>query len=298
MAGDGMHISEYDPTLADAILGEAAHLLRNLGFSAQHAILIGGLVPGLLVLDPGPGRSRHVGTADLDICLSVALIEGGTAEYERIEKALRTAGFEPTDRTFAWRRTHDLGVVVEFFCPASEKRPPGTVFRPKADEAPLVKHNMGGRLSAIALEAGNAISHDIVAVEREVVLPDSAGHITWTFRVTGLVGFLVAKASALVDRDKPKDAYDIVWLLENWESGPEGASEAVAATGLLERDDVRSAMTRLATAFSAPDGLGPSSFVRFMAPTGAPQDVRVRLARQAMGAVQAFIEALDDAQRG
>jgi hypothetical protein len=39
LAGDGMHVSEYDPALADAILGEAAHLLRNIGFAARHAIL-------------------------------------------------------------------------------------------------------------------------------------------------------------------------------------------------------------------------------------------------------------------
>ena len=57
MAGDGMHISEYDPSVADAILGEAAHLLRSIGFSARHSILIGGLVPGLLVLDPDRGAS-------------------------------------------------------------------------------------------------------------------------------------------------------------------------------------------------------------------------------------------------
>ncbi len=294
MAGDGLHISDYDPTLSDAILGEAAHLLRNFGFSAQHAILIGGLVPGLLVLDPGPGRPRHVGTADLDVCLSVALIEGDTAEYERIERALRNAGFEPYQTTFAWKRTKGLGVVVEFFCPAGEGRPPGTLFRPVAAAVPVVKHNMGSRLSAIALEAGNAISHDVITVEREVTLPDGAGRTTWRFRVTGLGGFLVAKVAALVGRDKPKDAYDIVWLLESWEGGPEGAAAAVLASGMMERDDVRTAMARLATEFSSPDSLGPSSFVRFMAPSGAPQDERVRLARQSAGAVQSFTDALDD----
>lgn len=61
------------------ILGETVHLLRNVGLAADHAILIGGLAPGLLVLDPGPGRSAHAGTTDLDFCLSVALVEGETA---------------------------------------------------------------------------------------------------------------------------------------------------------------------------------------------------------------------------
>jgi len=103
LAGNGMHASEYDPALTDAILGEAAHLLRNIGFAARHAILIGGLVPGLLVLDPGPGHQPHIGTADVDVCLSVALVEGDTAQYERIEAGLRTAGFEPFESTFAWK---------------------------------------------------------------------------------------------------------------------------------------------------------------------------------------------------
>lgn len=130
-----MNISEYDPALANAVLGEAAHLLRSIGFASQHAILIGGLVPGLLVLDPGPGRPAHIGTADVDLCLSVALIEGDTAEYERIEAGLRKAGFEPFESNFAWKRTRGLGVKVEFFCPAGEGRERGSLFRPKALEA-------------------------------------------------------------------------------------------------------------------------------------------------------------------
>jgi len=90
LVGDGEHISGYDPGTSEQILGEAAHLLRHLGFAARHAILIGGLVPGLLVVDPGPGRQAHIGTTDVDICLSLALIEGDTAEYERIETGLKT----------------------------------------------------------------------------------------------------------------------------------------------------------------------------------------------------------------
>jgi len=292
LAGDGMHVSEYDPALADIILGEAAHLLRNIGFAAQHAILIGGLVPGLLVLDPGPGRQRHIGTADVDLCLSVALVNGDTAQYERIEAGLRNAGFEPFESTFAWKRTREPSVKVEFFCPAGDGRSPGGLFRPVAADAPLAKHNMGPRLSAITLAAGEAISADVVEVHRDVVLPDEAGRTTWNFRVTGLVGFLVAKTAALVNRDKPKDAYDIVWLLESWKGGPAGAATTVRESGLLGRQDVSESMRSLRAEFADPGCLGPASFVRFMASVGALTDERLRLARQATGAVSAFAEAL------
>jgi hypothetical protein len=56
-----------------------------------------------------------VGTTDIDICLSVALAEGDTAEYERIEVALKAAGYVATDDSFRWKRATGLGLNVESF---------------------------------------------------------------------------------------------------------------------------------------------------------------------------------------
>ena len=292
MVGDGEHISGYDPGTSEAILGETAHLLRHLGFAANHAILIGGLVPGLLVLDPDPFRPAHVGTTDLDFCLSVALIEGDTAEYERIEAALKNAGYVATAESFRWKRTTGLGLTVEFFCPASKDRPAGELFRPKATTLPTTKHNMGSTLSAIALEAGDAISADVETIERDVTLPDGGGVIRQAFRVTGIVGFLVAKVSALVHRNKPKDAYDIVWLLEAWPGGPAAAASAARASVAFGRDDVQSALGRLALEFSDVDRIGPRSYARFTSLSEASPADMDRSARQASGAVRSFTEAL------
>ncbi len=164
MVGDGQHFSEYDPAVTEEILGEAAYLLRAIGFAAQHAILIGGMVPGLLVLDPQRGAEPHLGTTDLDFCLSIALVEGDTAEYERIETALKGADYEPEGSTYCWRKKTRRRPKVEFFCPADEARRPGDLFRPKASESPTAKHNMGAKLSAMALEAGEAISADVVEI--------------------------------------------------------------------------------------------------------------------------------------
>jgi hypothetical protein len=292
LLGDGEHISGYDPGVSEAILGEAAHLLRHLGFAAGHAILIGGLVPSLLILDPGPDRPAHVGTTDMDFCLSVALVEGDTAEYERIEGALTKAGYRATEMTFCWKRQTGLGLKVEFFCPAGEGRPAGTLFRPKAADEPTAKHNMGSSLSAIALEAGEAISADAQTVERDVTLPDGAGVVRQAFRVSGPLGFFVAKIGALVGRDKPKDAYDIVWLLEAWPGGPEGAAAAVRESVAFRRPDVQVALGRLATEFADASRVGPRSYARFTAPPDATQDDRDRTANRAIGAVRAFTQAL------
>ena len=114
----------------------------------------------------------------------------------------------------------------------------------------------------------------MVIVEREVTLPEDGGRTNFSFRVTGLVAFLVAKTAALVGRDKPKDAYDIVWIIENWDGGPVGAASAVRASAVLGREDVRAALSLLSEKFSRPDELGPSTYSRFMAEPGAGIDER------------------------
>lgn len=226
---DGQHISGYDPAAAEQLVAESSDIIRALGFAAAHVVLIGGLVPGLLVPVLDPGLEPHIGTADVDLCLSVALIEGATETYERIETVLKRLDFEEGDVSFRWQRRTGLALTVEFFCPANESRPAGRAFRPAARDNPVGKHNLGGHLSALALDAGEILTTDVEVVRREVVLPRNKGKVRMNLRVTGPVAFLVAKSQALVGpsaRDKPKDAYDIVWLIESWPGGPSAAAAA------------------------------------------------------------------------
>lgn len=290
LATDESLSDAYDPSLVSTLLGEAAWLLRHLGFTARHTILIGGLVPSLLVLDPP--AEPHLGTGDLDLCLSLAIVTGDTAEYERLETALTSAGYQPTDLSFRWRQQEGLHLEVEFFCAASDDRPAGKMFRPKATINPTAKHNFGPKLTAIALDAGEVIEADVHEVEVDVDLPHAAGRTRFTFRVTGLLGFLAAKTAALTGRDKPKDAYDIVWILENWPGGSAAAAAAIRNSPAFGRSDVSQMLDRLFEEFSGLNRLGPSSFVRFLAPATATPDERVRLARQALGAVNELHTAL------
>ena len=185
-----------------------------------------------------------------------------------------------------------MRLEVEFFCPAGDGRPSGRMFRPKAADNPIAKQNFGPRLAAIALDAGHVIGDDVVVVQREVELPDDGGRTMFDFRVTGVLGFIVAKVGALVGRDKPKDAYDIVWILENWHGGPAGVAAAIASSAAFHRQEVAAALDRSLDEFSAPDRLGPMSFVRFMVNDALTGDDRVRLARQAVGAVGELGRAL------
>lgn len=100
------------------------------------------------------------------MCLTLAIVDGATAECERIEVALTQVGYAPTDSTFRWKRSSGLQLEVELFCPTRLERPAGRMFRPKASENPTAKHDMGSKLTAIALDFGAAISADARVIER------------------------------------------------------------------------------------------------------------------------------------
>ena len=109
------------------MVDQAAGLLKDIGLASHHVILIGGIVPGLLVPILDPGIEPHIGTTDLDFCLSVALVEGDTAQYERIEQGLKRAGFMSVE-SWRWRGGPGNRLLVEFFCPAGPNRWPATCF--------------------------------------------------------------------------------------------------------------------------------------------------------------------------
>lgn len=286
---DGQHIEGYDADIREQLIAEAADLVRAFGFTAHHIVLIGGMVPGLLVPVLDPGIEPHVGTADIDLCLSLALVVGDTESYERMETILKRLGFVQGDASFRWHRRDGVKLTVEFFCPAGEDRPAGRTFRPNTASSPTAKYNMGGRLSALALNAGELLTADFEVIERTVELPQRKGTLDVQLRVTGPLAFLVAKVEALNERDKPKDAYDIVWLIESWPGGPAEAASAFAQRPAFARDEVHVALQAIGRAFETPDSIGPRSYARFVAHTA---DEEARLERNAVAAVAEFLRHL------
>jgi hypothetical protein len=66
---------------------------------------------------------------------------------------------------------------------------------------------------------------------------DRGGTRTVDVKVVNLLPFIVLKALALHNRDKDKDAYDIVWTLNAFENGPASAADA-AGCALYARFEV------------------------------------------------------------
>jgi hypothetical protein len=280
----------------DLVLAELALLVRTLGGAgaAAQIVVIGGIAPALLVPTELDATEAHVGTTDLDLCLSVALVDGDTAEYARIEQLLKSIGYEPTDTSFRWVRREGLEIEVEFFCPASPDRPAGELFRPKAADNPTAKHNLGGRLTALALDAGETLTADVQEYDWHGTLPGDRGEATATIRHTGALGLLMAKVKALRLRDKDKDGYDVAWLAHHW---PGGAAEALATamtTSHAWSEGLRDELVETLSVYFGAEGRGSVMYADvWAAATGTTNRERiVERRRIASGAVEALVAAL------
>ena len=103
--------------MSEQLLGLAADVLRSFGsaFGGRHLAIVGGAVPGLLVGKIPTGMEAHVGTADLDLHLSLHLLDGETADYyDAIIDGLTGMGLGPDKRDdgreVKWRRRSERAV--------------------------------------------------------------------------------------------------------------------------------------------------------------------------------------------
>jgi hypothetical protein len=100
---EGDHVTDQIKHPPSASIGEAASLFYLLGgMAATHLVIVGGLVPPLLVAE---AADAHIGSADIDLCLSLAITQGATREYyESIEEILEPYFELERASEFRWRR--------------------------------------------------------------------------------------------------------------------------------------------------------------------------------------------------
>jgi Nucleotidyl transferase AbiEii toxin, Type IV TA system len=281
MGSDAVGIGDYDGELTERLLGIAADVLRSFGsaFGGRHLAIVGGSVPSLLVPSPPPNMETHAGTGDLDFHLSLQLMDGETAEYyQAIVDGLRGLGLSPDqsgDRPITWRWTgtyREVSVQVEFLCPARNRS--GRPEAPAAETPAEINVGPQGEITALAVGYGHLVLADTTPVERRVVA--SGGALSFEFPVAGPASWLCLKADAIMRRNKPKDAYDVVWLLDAL--SPAEVAERVMASPLLAgefADEVGDQMKRLVgDQFRDTGSIGPRSYARFIRPESEARDRR------------------------
>ncbi|HUY47143.1 MAG TPA: nucleotidyl transferase AbiEii/AbiGii toxin family protein [Streptosporangiaceae bacterium] len=294
MPDDQVRASDYDDPMSSRLLGIAADVLRSFGsaFGGRHLAIVGGAVPGLLVPMVPPGIAPHVGTADLDLHLSLHLLDGETADYYRaIIDGLRSLTLRPDTqdgREIKWRwvgRYRGAQVRVELLCPVRTRA--GRPEKPAV--ATTAEANIGpsGEITALAVGFGHLVPEDTITVRRRVETHRKM--LTYEFPVAGIASWLCLKADAIMRRDKPKDAYDVVWLTDAL--GPEQAAEAIAASPLLAGQSAAEVITQLGRLvhdqFRDIAAAGPVMYADFL--EAQPRDIELR---HAHGSIAALGQAL------
>lgn len=242
---DGVPRSRLARVAAETALVRVAH---HYG-SRPEFVVLGGLVPDLLCSN---SAFQHAGTTDVDVQVNLE-IASGSVNARRLEVALRNSEFAP-DAGTAWRwRAAGIGanVVVKFelLADLDDIRSEATV-----------EFDGCGNLGAVNLRGTGFASGDVVVRSLGARIGGVRHDIE--VNVTGLAGFLLAKASAAHARRLPKDWYDIAFvLLHNDEGGPTAAARLVLDRfGTDLRGPIRSALDDLLDNFQTPGSQGPQAY--------------------------------------
>lgn len=243
-------------------------------------VVLGGLVPELLC---SGSAHQHAGTTDIDVQVNLE-IECDAVNTARLERALRNAEFEPdNEQVWRWRVVNDE-VRAEVKCELLAD------LDGEANEA-TTRFDDCERLGAVNLRGTKYATQDVESRTLTAKVGDDWRSVE--INVTGIAGFLLAKCAAAHSRRKPKDWYDIAFvLLHNDLGGPVQAAQAVVdrfGKGALKAS--RTALAELAANFADLQSQGPAAYTnQFL--VDHPDYDRSQAKADAVTAIAEFCEAL------
>lgn len=252
----------YSPEQSALVRATCLYVATKLGDLLDDVVVVGGLVPSLLIDQAKivSAEDLHVGTLDLDVGLALAIL--AHRRYEELTARLRQAGFrqdendqgQPTRQR--WRIEKQGVVTVDFLIPPSRAEERGGTIRDiEGDFAALIAP---GLHLAFRDRESTTLSGRTIAGER-------AERAVW---VCGPGAYVVLKALALRLRGENKDAYDLVYVLQRYGSGPGDVVPRLVP--LLDDEQAVTAFDFLQEDFAELDSVGPRRYAEFL--HGEPDD--------------------------
>lgn len=276
------------PTTAAGYRGEHVQLVRatclyvatKLGDLMDELVVVGGLVPSLIIDQSAlpQGALPHVGTMDLDVGLTIALLDEG--RYHTLTERLRRAGFSPDHNDEGrptrqrWKVEGPGKVTIDFLIPPSREGDTSGKLRDiEKDFAAVIAPGL--RLAFLDRRR--------ITIEGKTIFGEQAARDVW---VCGAGAYVVLKALAFASRGENKDAYDLYYVLRNYGGGP---PDVLACLGPLLGDaDTDAALRVLRQDFLVHDGIGPRRAAEFL--TGTLDD---EIQADVVGFVKALLDACD-----
>jgi hypothetical protein len=241
------------------------YVATKLGDLMDEIVVVGGLVPPLIIdqEDLPDDVDLHVGTLDLDVGLTISLLDEG--HYRTLTERLRRAGFSQDENDNGWPTRQrwkikvegKAKVTVDFLIP------------------PSLPDDEGGRIRDIEPDFAAIIAPGLhlafrerrrVTISGETIVGETATRDVW---VCGPGAFIVLKALAFDSRGENKDAYDLFYVIRNYGDAVEDVLACFRPL-LLDPDGAK-ALDVLRRDFLDQDALGPRRVAEFL--TRGPDDV-------------------------
>ncbi len=248
------HRSGYSPEQTDMVRSACLTVAVTLGAYLDDVVIVGGLVPSLLDLQLPVvhDEDSHPGTNDLDLGLSLGLLDG--QRYMEISERLRTEGFEPdTNRSGnkTVQRWHLGGLKVDFLIP------------PATDQDPKLRvQNLESDFGALVTPGLELAFDERIDVEIEGTTLKGE-HATRVVPVCGPGAYVVLKALAFADRSEPKDAYDMVYVIRRTTDGATTIAAKLREHADAHPEVVRQAVELLERDFASVEHIGPQRCAEF-----------------------------------
>lgn len=251
-------ISDYGDDKLDLVISTCLHVATVLADLMEEEItVVGGIVPILLVDQdslPDP-LDRHPGTVDLDIVLSIALLDEG--RYSLVSERLRKAGFkmdtnwrqERTRQRWCYITDDGKKALVDFLIP-----PTGP------DDKPGKPKHLEADFSAIVMDGLELsfMDRDMVSLSGRTLYGES---VERRIGVCGPGAFVILKALAFGRRGYGKDAYDLFYMIQHYGGGLEDIVHRIHR--LPDHPAKAEAIATLQSEFAGIESTGPTRAALF-----------------------------------
>ena len=260
-------MSSFNPTTAShAVLIEVANAI---GAQRQDFVIIGGWVPELLY--PGKG---HMGSLDVDLAVSPSAKAGNV--YSTILQRLLKAGY-----SHATSPTRFLKAIAGVDEPVKVD-----LVGAQYQDGQLVNSVQVGELQINTLRGVDLAFQASEEIEVSGQIPDGSRN-TVRVRVVKPEAFLLIKAFALDERVKDKDAYDIAFVLRNFQ--PSLKAMAAPLRPMISSGLGKEGYRILMKKFGSLDAIGPAAAARVFQQQGENYE---QAQRAAFEDAQALFEAI------
>ncbi|HTB80642.1 MAG TPA: nucleotidyl transferase AbiEii/AbiGii toxin family protein [Opitutaceae bacterium] len=263
--------SERQTTAAHRVLVDLGQVLASF---RECVVLVGGWVPDLLLTE---STEPHVMSIDVDLALDAGKLSDG--RYAELLKLLiDTRRYQLSEKHF------QLFTVVDLEDGQNAVRVDVDFLAPKEFKLRSTREKKIQGFRVLQTEGCGVAFRDPEPIVVKGHMVDGAVNSV-EIRVAALPDFLVMKCYALHGRDKPKDAYDICFCLDQVSDGGLEIAEDWK-TRARDKNVIR-AIEILRAKFNSPDDYGPRQVAAFNQTVRA--DDRARQTRRAFELVQRFL---------